>query len=169
MEAEVLWRQFGATIDMLEDSITACPDDLWTARLWRDASGEVEYSQVWNVVSHTLFWLELYLHGSEEGFDPSPPVGLEELDERGPLPPREYSKEELLAYLRHCRKQCRDIVEAMPVEVAQAIHQFPWGQKSFFELQIYNMRHVQEHASQISLLLGRERGIHTRWVGTART
>jgi len=27
---KIFWRQFGASIDMLENAIVACPDDLWS-------------------------------------------------------------------------------------------------------------------------------------------
>src|SRR6185437_4300861 len=30
----VLWRQFGAAIDMLETALVACPASLWKERLW---------------------------------------------------------------------------------------------------------------------------------------
>ncbi|MGH9204201.1 MAG: DinB family protein, partial [Vicinamibacterales bacterium] len=165
---EALWRQFGAAIDMLEDAIEECPDDLWRHRLWRDGQSEVEYSEVWNVISHALFWLDLYLSGTEEGFAPPAPFGLEELDASGPLPPRVFTKDELLTYLRDCRNRCRATVEQMSDGKAQALHEFGWGKVDFFELQMYNMRHVQEHAAQLALLLGHERGIGTRWVGQVR-
>jgi hypothetical protein len=29
-----VWRQFGAAIDMLDDALRDCPDELWTAELW---------------------------------------------------------------------------------------------------------------------------------------
>ena len=28
---EILWKQFGASIDMFENSIKACPDELWNS------------------------------------------------------------------------------------------------------------------------------------------
>jgi len=33
---EMLWRQFGATIDMLGDILRDCPDELWDESLWAD-------------------------------------------------------------------------------------------------------------------------------------
>jgi len=39
------------------------------------------------VAYHTLFWLELYLYGSEEGFTPPAPFALIEM-ERGAVPNR---------------------------------------------------------------------------------
>jgi hypothetical protein len=41
--------------------------------MWREGPDEAEYSQVWNVVYHALFWLDLYLSGSVEGFAPPSP------------------------------------------------------------------------------------------------
>jgi hypothetical protein len=45
---------------------------------------------------------------------------------------------------------------------------FAWGEVSFAELLLYNMRHVQEIAAQLSLFLG-ERGVPVPdFVPTAR-
>lgn len=32
--------------------------------------------------------------------------------------------------------------------------QFPWGELPFAELQLYNLRHVQEHGAQQRMFLG---------------
>jgi len=79
----VIWQQFGAAIDMLDNALVACRDELWSARLWRDGLRESELSQFWYVGYHALFWLDLYLSGSVEGFAPPAPFGLEELDPAG--------------------------------------------------------------------------------------
>ena len=55
-----LWRQFGATIDMLENALLACPDTLWREHLWIDTAG-TDYGTFWYLTYHTLFWLDLYL------------------------------------------------------------------------------------------------------------
>ena len=55
-----LWPQFGAAIDMLENAVLACPEEIWSDRARRP-----EY---WYLAYHTLFWLDLYLTGSVEGF-----------------------------------------------------------------------------------------------------
>ncbi|HLG63407.1 MAG TPA: hypothetical protein VKY19_15825 [Ktedonosporobacter sp.] len=34
MVRTVLWQQFGAAIDMLENALLACPASLWRERLW---------------------------------------------------------------------------------------------------------------------------------------
>jgi len=79
----IIWRQFGAAIDMLENALRACPDELWSARLWGEHSERPELGEFWYVVYHTLFWLDLYLSGSVEGFAPPPPFTLDELDQPG--------------------------------------------------------------------------------------
>ncbi len=69
-----LWQQFGATIDMLENALLACPNTQWNGRLWSDYSDHPlppESAAFWSITYHTLFWLDLYLTGSREGFAPT--------------------------------------------------------------------------------------------------
>jgi hypothetical protein len=32
---EIIWQQFGAAVDMLENAVLACPDNLWVDRSQR--------------------------------------------------------------------------------------------------------------------------------------
>ena len=64
----ILWQQFGAAIDMLDNALRACPDPLWRDRLWHNPSEKPQYAQFWYLAYHTLFWLDFYLSGSAEGF-----------------------------------------------------------------------------------------------------
>lgn len=154
---EALARQFGAAIDMLENSIRACPETLWTAG--------PPWQQFWYLASHTLFWLDYYLAGSADGFRPPPPFGLEEMDPEGVLPPRAYDREELLAYLAHGRARCRAALAALTDEAAASPCTYPRRDCSVFELHLYNLRHVQHHTAQLQLLL-RQGGVEPpRWVG----
>lgn len=155
-----IWRQFGASIDYLADTMSVCPDRLWLAPLWNHPNEKAEFAQFWYRVYHTLFWLDLYLTGAEEGFAPPTPFTLIEQYGDGPLPERPYTKDELRAYLDYGRKRCRATIEALTNETAQRRCRFSWGECSFLELLIYNMRHVQEHAAQLNLLLGQQ-GIST--------
>jgi hypothetical protein len=94
-----IWEQFGASIDMLDNAVRACPDQLWCAPLWHKPKGKPEYAQFWYIAYQALFWLDLYLSGSTEGFAPPSPFTLDELDPAGLLPERPYTKGELQAYL----------------------------------------------------------------------
>ena len=151
-----LWQQFGATIDMLENAMLACPSTHWNGRLWSDPQAPA-YPTFWSITYHTLFWLDLYLTGSLEGFTPPTPFTLDELDPAGVLPERPYTRDELHAYLVNLRKKCQTTIAGLSDEKAcQPVH-FPWlGERpmSFLELLLLNMRNVQEHAAQLSLFLG---------------
>jgi hypothetical protein len=149
-----IWQQFGAVIDYLADTLDACPDALWDAPLWQTPDKSPVFAQFWYVAYHTLFWLDLYLTGAEEGFLPPAPFTLIEQDDDGPLPERTYTKAELSAYLDGCRARCRATIDALTDETAHRICRFSWGECSFFELLIYNLRHVHGHASQLNMLLG---------------
>ncbi|RJP75574.1 MAG: DinB family protein [Candidatus Zixiibacteriota bacterium] len=155
----LLWRQMGASLDMLENAITACPEALWS-----DQSRE---PQVWYLVSHTLFWLDFYLTANEAEFAPSPPFGLEELDPAGIIPDRVYTKAELLAYLDYGRQKARRMIAAWSPTHPGPSYTFRWGTMSWYELQIYNLRHVQHGAAQLNLILRQEINDAPRWVGGA--
>jgi hypothetical protein len=156
-----VWRQYGAAIDMLEEAITLCPDPLWTAVLWHDTD-DARYGQVWFVAYHTLFWLDLYLTGTGEGFKPPPPFI------RGSLPEQPYSKDQVLTYLGQCRRRCQTTIETMTDEKAQERCVFEWMEPGFLELQLYSMRHVQEHAAQLSLALGQHGVTGFDWIAAAK-
>jgi hypothetical protein len=156
-----VWQQFGAAIDTLEDAIRLCPDHLWTAVLWKDTD-DVRYGQFWFIAYHTLFWLDLFLTGSQKGFVPPPPFIL------GALPQQPYTKEQILAYLGQCRSRCQSTIFALTEEKAHQRCVFEWMQPSFLELQLYSMRHVQEHAAQLSLVLGQHDVTGFDWIASAR-
>ena len=155
-----LWRQFGAAIDMLENALVACPASLWNQRLWSAQTPHPqppEDAAFWSITHHTLFWLDLYLTGSLEGFAPPTPFTQDEFGPARVLPEQPYTREELHAYLVQLRQKCQTTMAGLSDEQAHRQVAFPWtGGKvvSFFELQLYNMRHVQEHTAQLSLFLG---------------
>lgn len=163
-----IWQQFGAAIDYLTDTIQVCPDDLWTAALWQTPHTRPEFAQFWYVAYHTVFWLNLYLTGTEDGFLPPAPFALIEQDEQGPLPERVYTKAEVLAYLDVGRQTCRATIEHLTDETAARRCQFGWGECSFFELLLYNLRHVHGHACQLNMLLGQIIGPQPDYVTQAR-
>ena len=164
----ILWQQFGAAIDDLDNALRACPDELWRARLWDEPEQERFFlPEFWYVIYHALFWLDLYLTGAEEGFVPPTPFLLIEQDENGPLPERPYTKDQLQAYLADCRRRCQATIESMTDEEALRRCQFGWGELSFAELLLYNMRHVAGHAAQLNLLLGQRIGSAPNWVTQA--
>jgi hypothetical protein len=164
-----LWQQFGAAIDMLDNAVRACPDPLWEGRLWNNPSELPEYAQFWYLVYHTLFWLDLYLSGSVDGFAPPPPFNLDELDPAGLVPAQPYSRAVLLSYLSHGRQKCQATIEGLTAESAGRLCKFSWGEISFVALLLYNMRHVQEHAAQLGLFLGQNGISMPGWITKAKS
>jgi len=157
----ILWQQFGAAIDMLENALVACPDNLWSDRSRRRP-------EFWYLVYHTLFWLDLYLSESAEGFAPPAPFTLDELDPAGLIPERPYTKNELQTYLEHGRNKCRRTIEALTDEKARQRWVFGTVDFSIAELHLYNMRHVQHHAAQMNLILRQTIDSAPRWVFKAK-
>jgi hypothetical protein len=165
IDNEMLWRQFGAAIDDFGNALRDCPDELWERRLWEDLQDQwvaAGFSAFWYLCYHTLFWLDLYLTGAEEGFVPPAPFDLVEMEANETLP-RTYSRAELLGYLETCRRRCQETVRAMTIEQANRMCSFAWGELPFAELQLYNLRHVQEHAAQLHLFLGQRAGKAAGW------
>jgi len=156
-----LWKQFGAAIDMLNDAITLCPDPLWTTPLWKNTE-DARYGQFWFVAYHAIRWLDLFLTGSMEGFKPPAPFI------HGALPEQPYTKEQILAYLGDCRAKCQATIAGLTDEKAQQRCVFEWMEPSFLELQLYSMRHVQEHAAQLSLVLGQHSVTGMDWIPSAK-
>ncbi|HMO81126.1 MAG TPA: DinB family protein [Pyrinomonadaceae bacterium] len=158
--SEMIWSQFGASIDMLENAIEACPDEVWGS-----AAG---FQEFWYLSFHTLFWLDLYLHGPIEGFRPPEPFGSEELDPAGVFPDRVYRKDELLDYLRHCRKRLRNTLNSMDNAAAARTITHGTRKMSFEELLWYNMRHVQHHTAQLNLILRQRTDAAPSWVSKTK-
>ena len=82
--------------------------------------------------------------------------------------PRTYTREELLRYLEYCRRKCQETIGAMSNEQAHSLCQFAWGVLPFAELQLYTLRHVQEHGAQLLMFLGQQAGKSTEWVAQAQ-
>ena len=157
---KIIWQQFGAAIDMLDNAIHACPD-----RLWNDRSQQPEF---WYTVFHTLFFLDFYLSESEEGFMPPAPFTLDELDPAGILPPHPYTKNELQSYLEYGRRKCRAKIDALTHEQVSQQCGSIRPEVTVAELLLYNMRHVQHHAAQLNLILRQTTDSAPRWVIKAK-
>ncbi len=150
---ETIWRQFGASIDMLENAINFCPPELWDNE-----------KKFWYITYHCLFWLDYHLTlDNPIDFKPPPPFTLSEFERK--KPDRKYSKEELITYLEHSRKKCQKLVSTITEETASSL----WKNKyykdySVLEILIYNIRHVQHHTAQLNLLLRQEVNDAPKWV-----
>lgn len=164
----ILWDQLGASIDMLENAIAACPDQLWSDPAQKPEYRTHEIVGFWHVVYHTVFFLDLQLSlGVVEGFAPPAPFDLSELDPEGLLPERPYTKDEVRFYLHHCREKGRATFDAFTEEDVRRPCKFGSMELTFGELMVYGIRHVQHHAGQLHLLLRQNTGAAPRYVKRA--
>jgi DinB superfamily len=150
---KTLWHQFGATIDMLENAIKACPPDLWD-----------NAHKYWYTAYHTLFFMDYYLSADPSHFSPPPPFTLSEMDPSGILPDRTYTQEELLTYLGHCRTKCHDLIAGLTPELAAKRWINSYRNYDITEILLYNMRHVQHHTAQLNMLLRQQGAVVPDWV-----
>lgn len=153
---ETLWKQFGASIDMLENAISLCTNELW--------SGDKKF---WYISYHCLFYLDYYLTLEPNNFSPPPPYTLSEF-EPDAMPDRIYTKDELLSYLNYGREKCHNLIADLTDEIANSRWINKYKNYSVFEILLYNMRHVQHHAAQLNLILRQEINDAPRWVSQTK-
>jgi hypothetical protein len=149
-------QQFHAAIDMLANAMDACPDSVW---------GGEGHLAFWYIGYHTLIFLDLYLSAEgEDRFHPPAPFGLTELEPEFVPPERTYRKDELLAYVQHCRTKLDGVMSGMTEAWTQGDCPFDYRAMSNGELLLYNMRHVQHHAAQLNMLLRQAGAAPPDWV-----
>ena len=160
-----LWKQFGASIDMLKNTIEQCPDEYWNTN-----------RKLFYMVYHSLVFLDYYLTIPAKPFSSPLPFTLTEpadiptdaIDDI--IPNKIYSKEELLHYLQQNRNKCHDVIAGLTEEKLSERWQDTEGYRNYavLELLMYNMRHVQHHAAQLNLLLRQGVNNAPAWVSRAK-
>jgi hypothetical protein len=153
----ILWKEFGAAIDMLENAVAACPESRWK-----------DNSKFWYNAYHVIFFLDYYLTEEEEKFHPPAPFTLSEFNPDGEMPERVYDKSELITYIRYCREKCRKLISELTDENMQKRFINKYRNYSRLEIIIYNMRHVQHHAGQLNLLLRQNGNEPPDWVSQTK-
>lgn len=160
----IIGSQFRAALAMLEQCIEACPDDHWDAPI-------AKYP-FWQVVYHTLCFVDCYLTLSNDAFiravearatqpfNPQP-RGMAELEEENPS--RRFTRDEMRRYTAMCRQKLDATIASESDATIEGPSGFAWLKFSRAELHLYNMRHVQHHTGQLSASL-RRAGVETRWV-----
>ena len=153
----ILWNQFGAAIDMLENAVAECPDSLWN-----------DSSQFWYKAYHCIFFLDYYLSEDADNFMPPKPFTLSEFNPDGEMPERVYSKEELITYINFCREKCRKLISALSEENLKKRFKNQYMDYSRLEIILDNMRHVQHHTGQLNLLIRHSGDIPPDWVSQTK-
>ena len=128
---KAIQSQYFAALEMLKHVIVQCPGTLW------DAPGHPE--PCWKIGYHALYYAHLYLQDSEKDFN----LWEHHHDPKSGEP---FTQQQLLEYLAFVQKQVQDRVPALNLDAASG---FDWLPFSKFELQLYNIRHIQQHAGEL--------------------
>lgn len=157
----IVRSQFKAALDMFEEAVQACPEDHW--------NNPEHIDRFWHVAYHTLFYTDLYLGLPENDFE-SQPYHYEKAQWL-PEDPAEYEgitafpKEDILAYLSFVRNRLDTVMERLVDVRLDRPCPFTWLDMIIPECLLYNMRHLQHHASQLLLMMQQEGVMEPVWRG----
>jgi len=158
----VIRSQYHAALAMLKQAIARCPESMW--------DDPDDKNRFWHSAYHALFYTHLYLQHSEQEFTPwSKHRDQYQFMGRLPWPPHDepqigepYTKEEVLAYLELCQAEVEDKVPALNLDAESGFYWLPFGK---LELQLYNIRHIQQHTGELMERLGTRANIEVDWIG----
>ena len=159
---EIIISQYQAALEMLKQTIAKCPDSIWNS--------PNDKTKFWHIAYHALFYTHLYLQDSEQAFTPWSKHRQEyQFIGQVPWPPHAlpqiveaYDKDTVLEYLAFCQRQ---VVERVPQVNLEAASGFDWLPFSKLELQLYTIRHIQQHTGELMERLGARADVEINWVG----
>ena len=152
----ILISQYQASLEMLKQTITQCPESIWDA-----ASDKNKF---WQVAYHALFFTHEYVQDSEEALTPwiKHRDGYEDFEGLQVLEP--YDKDTILEYLAFCQQHVAERIPQLNLEEPEGHH----GDRYLLtmELQIYSIRHIMQHTGELMERLGAQTEAHIDWVGS---
>jgi hypothetical protein len=151
---QIIRSQYLATLEMLKLAIEKCPDALW--------NDPTDKNKFWHVAYHALFYTHLYLQPTEQDFKP---WAKHRDQHRFSAEGEPYTRAEVLEYLALCQQQVIEQVPQLNLDAGSGFYWLPFNKA---ELQIYNIRHVQQHAGELMERLGSRAEIEIDWVGVKR-
>jgi hypothetical protein len=160
----LLAHQFDASLATLNACIQRCPEALWHA--------PVANNPFCQSVFHVLFFVDYYLESRPESFREQAFhreqkhvfADYEQLADREPV--ARYERQWIKLYLQHVRGKAAATIAAETSESLQARCGFPPKTFSRAELYVYNIRHLQHHAAQLSLRLRLDARVDIPWFGS---
>ncbi len=149
----ILISQYKASLEMLKQTVTSCPESIWN-----EASDKNKF---WQVAYHALFFTHLYVADSEETFTPwiKHRDGYEDFDV--PQIAEPYDRNTILEYLAFCQQQVGQRVPRLNLEEG-----FDGWTYTKLELQIYSIRHIMQHTGDLMERVGTRAGAQIDWVGS---
>jgi hypothetical protein len=162
LHAQII-SQYEASLTMLHNAISACDKELWTDQSY--------INKFWHVAYHVLFYTDLYLSEDEKSFIPweKHREHYQVLGATLPWPPHDavhigepYSQEEIEEYCEQIQQSLGNRIEALDFDRPSGFFWLPFPK---FELQFYNIRHLQHHSGQLVDRLRERKNVSSNWVG----
>lgn len=159
---DILWNQFGASIDMLINVIANCDDNYFHT-----------HKRFYYIAYHSTIFLDYYLTIPPGDFSPllsftqkepahRPQEAIDDL-----VPDKIYAKEALVNYLTHSRQKCKQLIYSLTDE--RLNDRFKEGDEPndmdypILEILLYNLRHTQHHTAQLNMLIRQDMDKHMEW------
>ena len=164
---ETMGRQYAAALQMARQAIEDCPEELWDDRS--------EGTPFWHLAYHALFFADLYLSKDDESFEARPfhrdksqylPGDYGDFAGIVGTPDEAYRRERLLEYADHCLDKCDAAFASLTDERALERCGFSWYELNLGEFLLNSLRHTQNHAGQLALLVRRRADVGVEWLGT---
>jgi len=159
---EILWNQFGASIDMLINVISNCPDDYF-----------VTHRRFYYIAFHSTIFLAYYSTIPPNDFSPQLSFTQKEPKDRPKeaiddlIPDKDYSKQEIVDYLKQSREKCKQLIFGLTDEKSDQRFKEGDGPNDMdypiLEILLYNLRHTQHHTAQLNMLIQQDTGKHMEW------
>ena len=159
---EIFWNQFGASIDMLINVISICPDDYF-----------LTHRRFYYIAFHSSIFLDYYLTIPPSDFSPLLSFTQKEPKDRPGeaiddlIPDIIYSKQEIVGYLEQSREKCKQLIYSLTDE--NLSQRFKEGDEPndmdypILEILLYNLRHTQHHTAQLNMLLRQDIDKQIEW------
>lgn len=141
----VIRSQYLASLAMLKQAITKCPQAMWDAPRDRD--------KFWFKAYHALYYAHKYLQASQKDFVPWK-------KHRKPISSAPLSKEDALEYLAFVGQEVSRRIPVTDLEAESGFHGFRIDK---LELQFVNIRHIQQHTGELYERLGTRKNIKLDW------
>jgi len=159
---KLIRNQYEAAFRTLKHGIDGCSDSAWNQPVCNH--------QFCQTMFHTLFFADVYLGENpeiveEQEFHKQHAdafAGYEEWENRPPE--KTYTREFIEAYLNHCREKAKSLIDQITEEQLGQPSGFSWIKGTAAEVHVYNIRHIQHHAAQLSLRLRLDSQVDVPWV-----
>ncbi|EAQ80796.1 DinB family protein [Blastopirellula marina] len=160
----LLTGQYQASLWMLQRCLEQCPGAAWDQPV-----ANLKFCQA---AFHALFFTDYYLCASPadlklQTFHQQHAAEFRDYEEMEPRQQRwTYDRAFLRSYVQHCRTKSIEVIQQETAESLAAACGFAPKTFSRAELHVYNIRHIQHHAAQLSLRLRLDFDEDISWLGT---